>query len=169
MPQTSINLFQDSNYEGMLGTTNIRVIRGAVEKFVSDVFIPYGRVVVRKTPTSSRLILPSAAGQKPIGIAIATDMYGYPESQIISGAVVPGYPPGVSINILTMGDFVGWTEEAVNVDDAALFRHTAAAAPKDIVGRFAKTVGATLDVYPGLRFLESRTTAGKILMALSLP
>lgn len=161
MPQMSVGYMQGIGYEGMIGDTNIRVIRGALEQFVSNIKIPYGRAVCRVSPTSNKLTLPSAAGQKIIGIAIATDMYGYNESGYITDTVEAGYEPGVVINVLTWGDALIYTPEAVNVDDPVLFNYKQGTATDDKIGRFRKTAVATqTDPLPNSRFLVTTTAPG---------
>lgn len=170
MPQTSIKYLMDLGFEGMIGDTNPRVIRGAIEKFKSGATpIPYGRIVVRSSPGSSILTLPSAAGQKPVGIAIATDMYGYQEQKMIDGTVEPGYPANVMINVLTWGDVLMYATEVVNPDDPATFLHTAGAQAYQKVGRVGKTAGATADLYSGVKFLTGTAVPGLVWVAVNIP
>jgi hypothetical protein len=169
MPQREIFYRQGIAFEGMIGTQNPRVIRGAREEWISKGKIPYGRAVVRDAPASNFLRLPNAAGQTPVGIAIFTEMYGETINSFVNDTVEPGYPDQVMLNILTWGDVVVWVEEAVTVDAPALFRHTANGAGRDKIGRFAMTAGTGLQAYPGARFITKTTKAGVAWVALNIP
>ena len=174
MPQKSYKLFQDAAYEGQMGTTNIRVIRGAVENYIAETKLPYGRVVCRNSASDrNKVRLPNAATDLILGIAIATDMYGATIPSLIAEPTTnePGYPANELPNVLTIGDFVGWAEGTVQAGEAALFRHTAAA-PNNVIGRFANTAGTGLAAFPAgwtVKFLEGRTNAGLVWMSINLP
>jgi hypothetical protein len=162
MSQLTINYYQGVGYEGMIADTNPRVIRGALEQFVADEYIPYGSGVRRLSATSNRLRLPSATGQKIIGIAITTDMYGYPEPGFVDGSIRPGYEAGTLINVLTWGDIIIYSAQPVNVDDPVYINYAQSGTdPQDRPGRFRKTnVAAQTDLLPNARFLTTTTVAG---------
>jgi hypothetical protein len=132
------------------------VIRGAVEQFIADVPIPYGRAVARKTAGSNRLILPNVTGLKILGIAVSVDMYGMPDNNLVAGTGEPGYAAGAIINVLTWGDCWTVTEDAVTPDDPVLVVYAAAAAPQDKLGRFRKAAAAgRADAWTSARFLTA--------------
>lgn len=165
MPQTTIKYLQDRAFEGMVADTVPRVIRGTIELFVADVDIPYGRIVVRKTAGSNILTLPSATGQKAVGIAVATEFYGFDKSQFLTGTGYPGYPAGAQLNILTWGDAWVYAAEAVAVDDPVYFNYKNGTSADDLIGRFRKAAVATqTDAYANARFIQATTAAGLALV-----
>lgn len=165
MGQTSMTYLAPSAFEGMLGDIIPRVIRGAIERWVSDVDIPFGRAV---TMLPNGKISPiTAAGQNVLGIAVAVDMFGMIPT-VLSGVPqkAPGYPPLTPLNILTVGDIWVWTEDAVTAGSPMLVRAVAAAAPKDILGRFAKTAGTGLEAPTGAEIAAITATKGAGLVAV---
>ena len=155
MPQTTIKYLADSGFEGMICDTVNRIIRGAIEGWVSDSIIPFGRAVT--ILPNGRLATVSQAGQIVAGIALSTDSWGLP-SPTESEPPAPAYPARTSVNILTVGDIFVWCEEAVNAGDLLLVRSTAATSPKNILGRFAKTAGAGLEATTGSVIVAIKTT-----------
>ena len=164
MPQTSINYLAPMGFEGMSADTSNKIIRGAIERWTSDVFIPFGRAV---TMLGNGKISPlTAAGQKIIGIAISADLWGLPIVPNNQATPFPGYPPNTALNILTVGDIFVYAEDATLSGDAMLVRVTAAAAPKDILGRFGKAVGIGLEAPTGAEIVAITTSKGAGLVAV---
>lgn len=162
--QTTIDYTAQIGFEGTKADTSNHIIRGAIERWTSDVAIPFGRAV---TLLSNGKISPlTAPGQKIVGIAISIDFWGLP--LVPNGVEVPppGYPPKVALNILTVGDMFVYTEEATNAGDAMLVRAVAAASPKDQVGRFAKTAGTGLEVPTGAEIVALTASKGAGIIAV---
>lgn len=167
MPQTTINYLAPIGFEGTKSDTSNHIIRGAIERWTSDVAIPFGRAV---TLLSNGKISPiTAAGQKIVGIAISIDFWGLPLVPNDVDAPAPGYPPYTALNILTVGDMFIYTEEATNAGDSMLVRVAAAAAPKDQIGRFAKTAGTGLEAPTGAEIvaLTASKSAGIIAVRVN--
>ena len=110
MPQTSINYLAPLGFEGMASDTSNKIIRGAIERWTSDVFIPFGRAVTMLT--NGKISPLTAAGQKIIGIAISADLWGLPIVPNNQATPFPGYPPNTALNILTVGDIFIYAEDA---------------------------------------------------------
>jgi hypothetical protein len=155
----ALSYFPAIGFEGQIADTSIRVIRGALENWVTgDAPVPFGRGVIRLP--SGRISLPTATGQKIIGISVATDIFG---STYSAGKLVdPAYPPNSCINIITMGDILVWSETACNPDDSLFVRLVAGTAPLDVVGRFANATGTGLEALPGCKALKKTTVAGLV-------
>lgn len=165
MGQLSMSYLAPSAFEGMLADTSPRTIRGAIERWVSDVEIPFGRAVTRLP--NGKISPLTAAGQLVLGIAIATDLFGMPlfKSDIVP---TPGYPPLTPLNILTVGDAWVWVEDAVTAGDPLLVRAVAAAAPKNLVGRWAKAAGTGLEAPTGAEVVAITSTKGAGLVGIRL-
>lgn len=171
MPQTTVSLRQNKWLsEGQYATTNARVIEGALENVTANVpagqFLSYGRVAALNTATKQVAPLSGAPGAGIIlVIPVLLDRYGMPLSQMAANTnpTAIGVPSGGLVDFITDGDIVMYTEEAVNIGDAVHYRHTAAAAPNDIVGRIRKSADSTnTATIATLKFAESRSSSGLV-------
>lgn len=164
MPQSTINYTAPIGFEGTKSDTSIHIIRGAIERWSSDVAIPFGRAV---TLLPNGKISPiTAPGQRIVGIAISIDFWGLPLVPNGVNVPPPGYPPNTALNILTVGDMFIHTEDATNAGDSMLVRVSAAAAPKDQIGRFAKTAGIGLEVPTGAEIVAITASKGAGIVAV---
>lgn len=163
MPQQSINYLAPIGFEGMLADTANRIIRGAIEGWTADVPIQFGVAVTLLNGKISPL---TGTGQKVVGIAVATDLWGVPLVANDQAPPPPAYPTKVALNILTVGDIFVWSEDAVNAGDSLLVRFAAATAPKNIIGRFAKAAGTSLEVPTGAEIVALTTTKGAGIVAV---
>lgn len=164
MPQTTIDYLQAPGYEGMLCDTANRIIRGAIEGWVSDSPIAFGRAVT--VLSNGRLAVVSAPGQVVAGIAVSCDLWGLP--LLVEGQDVPApaYPARKSLNILTVGDIFVMVEDAVNAGDSLLVRNVVGSAPKNVLGRFAKAAGAGLEAIVGCEIVALTSTKAAGLVAV---
>jgi len=117
--------------------------------------IAFGRAVVRGTD-DNQAQLPSATGEDFMGVTEMTSAWSERED----GEHV--YRENQEMNIIDFGDVWVYTEQAVVPGDPVFFRHTAAVAPNDVVGRFRKDADtANADQIPGATF-ETTAAAGEL-------
>lgn len=163
MSQTAMSYTAPIGFEGTLADTANKIIRGAIERWSSDVEIPFGRAVTMLP--NGKISTLTAPGQRVVGIAVSIDFWGLPILPSGTPVPAPSYPPFTSLNILTVGDIFIYTEEATNAGDSLLVRVSPAAAPKDVVGRFAKTAGAGLEVPTGIEIVALTASKGAGIVA----
>jgi len=168
MPITDYSRRLPPGYEGQIATTEDHVIRSAING--ANAVLPFGRLLVRGADTGAGLyndlppaVLPSATGQKVLGVHIKTDIY----EKETDAAGDPGIKAKLPVAYMTRGTFYGWVEEAVAAGDPVFFRHTAAA-PNDVVGRFRNDAATgTADELTGAIFENCTSGAGLVLIALN--
>ena len=127
--------------------------------------IPFGRSVVKVTGEDDGVILPSATGQKFVGVSVLTQV----EEQVLTTGVVE-YDDKDPINVMRKGKIWVYVEEAVDPDtDSVYFRHTAGAGGS-VIGRFRTDADtATADAVPNARFVTSTTAAGIAVIEINNP
>lgn len=150
--QTAYASEHEALYEGQRVNLELANITSKVAEG-SD--IAFGRAVVRGT-ADNQCQLPSTAGEDFLGVSefttawseTADDLHVYTENR--------------EVNIFDFGKIAVYTETAVVPGDPVYFRHTAAAPPLDIVGRFRNDADtANADLIANATF-ESTTGAGGI-------
>lgn len=150
--QTSYTANHSALFEGQrvnLGLTNV------TSKVAQSSDIPFGRAVVRGT-ADDQCVLPSATGQAFLGVTEHTTAWSENASDLHV------YSQYRECNIIDFGLVAVYTEQSVVPGDSVYFRHTAAANPLDVVGRFRKdSSGGDADQVIGATF-ESTTAAGGI-------
>jgi hypothetical protein len=169
MPITSYDLNLPPGYEGQIATTEDHVIRSAVN--LTPNVIPWGRVVVRAADTGTGLYndlppaqLPSAAGQRVLGVNIKTDIY---EKEFTASGEA-GIPKNRPVAYMVRGTFYGYVEKAVAAGDPVFFRHTASGANTEI-GRFRNDADtATAEQLPGAIFENSTSGPALVVIALNM-
>lgn len=166
MPQTSISYSPPKGYEGMCASHSLQEIRSALQELtVAGTAIIYpGRACVMGA-NPGQINLPSATGGVFMGLAVLNDQWGQSEADLQAG-LAPGYKPGQPIGLATFGDWFVYAEVAVNVNDPVYFRHTAAAAPNDAIGRYRNAATTGFDQVPKARFLDKSTGAGLVRINL---
>lgn len=166
MPQTSVSYSPAKGYEGMCASHSLQEIRSALQELhVAGAAIIYpGRACVFGT-NPGEIILPSATGGVFAGIPVLNDQWGQSEADMIAG-LPPGYKPNQPIGLATFGDWWVYSEVAVNVNDPVYFRHTAAAAPNDVIGRYRNAATTGFDLIAKARFLDKSTGAGLVRINL---
>jgi len=168
MPITDYKRRLPPGYEGQIATTEDHVIRSAVN--TSGDTLPFGRVLIRAADTGTGLyndlppaVLPSATGQKVLGVHIKTDIY----EKEITDTEFAGIKDERPVAYMVRGTFYGWAEEAVAAGDTVYFRHTASGANTEL-GRFRNDADtATCDELTGAIFESSTSGAGLVLIALN--
>lgn len=150
--QTSYASEHAAAFEGQranLGITNI------TSRVAEDGDIPFGRAIVRGTADNQGK-LPTAGGQGFVGITEMTTAWAENASSLHL------YEQYREMNIIDFGEIWVYTEQSVVPGDAVYYRHTAAAAPLDILGRFRKDAGGgNAELIQGASF-ETTTAAGGI-------
>jgi len=150
--QTSYTAEHIPGFEGQrvdLGLTNIS------SKVAEGGDIPFGRAVVRGT-ADNQAKLPTATGQAFMGITEMTSAWSENASDLHL------YDQYQEMNIIDFGKIYAYTEQSVVPGDAVYFRHTAAASPLNVVGRFRKDAGGgNADLITGASW-ETTTAAGAI-------
>lgn len=171
MAQTSVLYSIGKAYEGMLATTEQTRVKGNLNDFInsSGAVLPIGRVVVKKPSTKGELMLPTATGQIVLGITFA-DPFNIQTtvSNLLTG-VEAGYPVGELVPFYTMATGWVYAEAAVAYGDKAYFRHTASAAPNNVLGRFTNAASANHDLLPQAVFRSDTTGAGLAILEFMLP
>jgi len=125
--------------------------------------IPFGRAVVRGTG-DDQCLLPSATGQSFLGITLhTTDGVEQADGDHL-------YEQYREANILDFGEIWVYTEQSVVPGDAVYFRHTAAASPLDVVGRFRKDAsGGDADLIVGAAFTTTTAAGAYAKLKLNTP
>jgi len=148
--QTSYSEEHSAAYEGQratLGLTNI------FSKVAEGGDIPFGRAVVRGT-ADNQAKLPSETGQSFLGVTEMTTAWS------VNADDLHVYEEHREMNIIDFGEIWVYTEQSVVPGDPVYFRHTAATAPLDVVGRFRKDANTDeADLIEGATF-ETTTSAG---------
>jgi hypothetical protein len=170
MPQTAINSRQVQWLgEGQYATTRNRSVDGAVMQAVAAAFIAYGRVAVLDPATNlvSPLSGAPAAGLILV-VPILVDRYGVAlNTALQSDPGDLGYPQGSMVEYITQGDIVMWSENGGTLGGDVHFRHTAAAAPNNKVGRVRNAAdGSNTATKNTMKFAETKTTAGLIAVRI---
>lgn len=153
--QTTYESNISAAYEGQLA--NLEQNNNVISKYCEGSAIDYGRAIVRGTE-DEQVVLPSATGQKFMGITVYTT----------EGVIEPDdertYKQYNAAGILREGLIWGYTEQSVVPGDPVFFRHTADAAPLDVIGRFRKDLDTDkADQIEGATF-ESTATAGELVL-----
>lgn len=176
MPQTTVESRQNKWLcEGQYATTSQRRVDGALQYAKNgSTILPFGRLAVLDPATNIVAPLSGApAATSLLVLPIFTEKFGLSLSDAVAAnasSVVIGYPPNYeNVEYATLGDFVVWSEVAVNAGDPVFFRHTAASAPNNVIGRFRKAAvagetGAT--ALSGARFIEQTGAAGLVVVRL---
>jgi hypothetical protein len=167
MPQTGISSIQQKWLgEGQYASTRARSVDGAVQQAIANGFIPYGRVAVLNTSTNRISALNGApANDAVLVIPILVERYGMSLAEAYADPATGdlGYPDGAMVEYITEGDVVMWSENGGTIGGAVHFRHTAAAAPNNKLGRIRNAaVADQTDTRGSLRFAETRSGAGLI-------
>jgi hypothetical protein len=166
MPQTAINSRQVQWLgEGQYATTRNRSVDGAVMQAIAAAFIAYGRVAVLDPATNMVSPLSGAPAATAILIVpILVDRYGVALSTaLLDTAQDMGYPQGAMVEYITQGDVVMWSENGGVLGGDVHFRHTAAAAPNNKLGRVRSAAdGSNTATRTTMTFAETKTTAGLI-------
>lgn len=172
MPQTSVEFRQPKWLcEGQYATTSQRRVDGALQAARNGAAIlPFGRLAQLNPATN---IISPLAGAPAANLLLVIPIYierlGIPMQTLIDAtftnpAAPIGYPPNYElVEYITMGDVVVWSETAVNPGDPLFYRHTAATAPNNLVGRFRATAVAgetNATAITNARFIEQTTGAG---------
>jgi hypothetical protein len=166
MPQTQINSRQVQWLgEGQYASTRNRSVDGAVTQAIAAAFIAYGRVAVLDPATNlvSPLSGAPAAGLILV-VPILVDRYGVALATALQDTAQDlGYPAGAMVEYITQGDVVMWSETGGTLGGAVHYRHTAAAAPNNKVGRIRNAAdGSNTATRTTMTFAETKTTAGLI-------
>lgn len=172
MPQTTVQYRQDKWLcEGQYASTAQRRIDGAIQFAKNgNALLPFGRVATLDPATNIAAPLSGApGGSLLLIIPIFTERFGLTLSSLISNDSSSfGYPANYeNVEYITMGDVVMYSEQAVNVGDPVFYRHTAAAAPNNVVGRVRKaavTSETPASALTTARFAETTTAAGLVLV-----
>lgn len=127
--------------------------------------VPFGRAVVKVTGKDDQVILPSATGQKFIGISTLSQA----EEQA-SGTGIVEYADKEPVNVMRKGKIFVFVEEAINPDtDTPFFRHTSGGGGS-VIGRFRKDGDTgTADAVPNSRFVDSTTGPGLAVIEINNP
>jgi hypothetical protein len=150
--QTTYESEHDAGFEGQRVSFELTNITSKVAEG-SD--IAFGRAVVRGT-ADNQAQLPSTTGEDFMGVTEMTTAWAENSSDLHL------YPEYREMNLIDFGKIYVYTEQAVVPGDPVFFRHTAATAPLDVVGRFRKDADtANADQIPGATF-ETTTAAGGI-------
>lgn len=150
--QTTYSATMNAAFEGQRATLELTNV---MSKVAEGGDIPFGRAVVRGTG-DDQAKLPTATGQLFVGITEMTTAWAE------NGSGLHLYEQYREMNIIDFGSVWVYTEQAVQPGDPVYFRHTAAAAPLDVVGRFRKDAsGGDADLIQGATF-ETTTAAGGI-------
>ena len=150
--QTTYTAEHERGFEGQIEDTQVYNVYSKVAEG-SD--IPFGRAVVRGTG-DEQAVLPSTTGEDLLGVTVTTTAW----TTQLDGSRV--YEEFREMNICNFGMLYVYTETAVVPGDPVYFRHTAEAAPLDVVGRFRNDdSGTNADLIANCTF-ESTTGAGEI-------
>lgn len=114
----------DKAYEGQVANIqDYRHIAGTQEFYINGSeteYIPFGRIVVRDPSDDSKLMLPNAAGQVPIGVAIYNDRF---MSQSDNPRMT-GIPPLQTMPVLKKGVIYMLAETNIARGANLFFRHS---------------------------------------------
>lgn len=152
----------EPGYEGQIATTRAKTTRTTVSTTTK---IPFGRVLVVGS-SEGECALPSAAGQRVIGVAIASMIY----EQCLDDNDESCYDIARPIKYADDADIYMISENDVDitVSDSVYFRHTASGTPgdSDRLGRVRSDAdGGNAGLYPNARFLTSGTAGTPIKVA----
>jgi hypothetical protein len=126
------------------GSTGYTVNSGAAVAAASALKIPFGVLVARKTGDPFRTCrLPTAAGDIPLGFAIANHSRGIENGD--------GYISGEAVGVLRDGNILALVEEPVTEDSTPFFRRAANGALTQL-GALAGATGTGLTALPGVAF-----------------
>ena len=170
MPQTTVAYRQNKWLaEGQYASTAHRRVDGAIQYAKNgSVILPFGRVA-ELNPTTN-IITPldgTITAGNLLVIPVFTEKFGIKLDDLAANnSEGVGYPAHYeSVEYVTSGDVVMYSEEAVNVGDSVFYRHTAATAPNDVVGRVRKSAVATqtpADALTTAQFAEQTAGAGLV-------
>lgn len=168
MPQTTVTYKQNQWLaEGQVGSTVGRTIDGAIQYAKAGAsVVPFGRVA--ELDPATNIITPlSGAPSGLLVIPIFTEKFGIKLDDFAANSSANiGYPANYeSVEYITEGDVVMYSETAGNIGVAAAYRHTAAASPNDVVGRIRNAVVTNEAVaLTTLVYAEQIAAAGLVLM-----
>lgn len=173
MPQTTVAYSQpDLLVEGQIASTATRSIEGAIAYAKNGAAVlPFGRVAELNPATG---IVSSLSGAITAGniliIPVYTEKFGIKLEDLAANSTALGYPANYeNVEYITMGDVVMYSEQAVNPGDPVFYRHTAATAPNNVVGRVRKA--AVTDETPAAalmtaKFISQTAGAGLVIVRI---
>lgn len=161
----------DKAFEGQVANIqDYRHIAGTQELFINGgtTYLPFGRVVVRNgADAGATLILPSAAGQAPVGISIYNDRF----MASTDSPRVTGFPPKQTMAVLKKGVIYMVTETGLTKGATSLFfRHTLNTVPgvNEAVGRLLGAADAALTTaFAANTFRITETVAAGEVVAIA--
>lgn len=164
--QTTYGFYTDTDFlEGSISTTTPCKTRSAANQTAA--VLPYGALLV--VDSSGVVQLPSATGQKPVGVCIRRDIREFAEDANNRA----GYPADArAFEYLESGDVAVYMETAFDPTSAVFFRHTANGAGKDVIGRFRVDndgASGTVDQLLGVSIQNSGAAGELALLTLNLP
>jgi hypothetical protein len=155
MPHTDYSMTQRRGTEGTYATAEPCVTRTSFNN--TNGSVPIGRVLVQ-SGTGSDAMLPSATGQKVVGINVFGDVY---EQDVLGNAFVPAKYP---MNRLVRGSAYMVAENDLDATSVLHFRHTMKGSPlvNEAIGRVRSGAdGVLTDALVGAR-AEQAVKAGEV-------
>lgn len=174
MVQRKVNYQTGKAYEGMVASTNLYQIRGALPEFVAYDDIPVGRATVLYSQGKNQIQIPTAAGKTFAGVVRLNNIYGDAniDEFLAAGEMEPHpvIPKGQPIGVMTKGDIWVWSETRVEYGDKAFFRHSRkiGAAEEYILGRFRTDDDEeTAEPVPNGVFVTETNVPGLVVLSLN--
>lgn len=155
----------DNYYEGQIATAEPALVRSGAN--AQGAILPFGSGLVRGA-SDGLLVLPSATGQRFMGVAKATDIFEKREGYSLTVGGKMGYPITYSVSYVRRG-LVAVPIDSDCVQGApAYLIHTASTG--QVPGHFRKDANTDkADLVPDAVFWITLTAAGIGLIALNLP
>lgn len=168
----STSFVHREGYAGDIASTAYTMIEGGLEENTNGLAgtLGFGLALVRGA-TFPQLVLPTATGQACVGISLRNlrlgiDNFDFPLDNEGNLVHAMGYTAGALVSRVTSGDMFVQVEAVITPGQPAYFRHTAAAAPLDQLGRFTDTASAEHDRLPTAYF--KRMTSDTSIAILNL-
>lgn len=162
--QTAYDQALAIGHVGMLADTYDNSVKTGINE--TGAVLPFGVVVVVDGAGTSGDAVKIAASNSTLAQGITVDSYTFETTKDADGR--PGYPAAATVNVLTDGRVLVYSEEAVAVGDEVHFRHTTVSS--NLAGNFRKTaVSGKTSLLANARFVSKTSGAGLAAIEIEGP
>jgi hypothetical protein len=162
--QTSYAEAMAVGHVGMLAdSSEYTAITGINE---TDAVLPFGVVVVTDGAGTSGDAVKMVASNSTLALGVTIDSFTFETTKDANGR--PGYPDQATVNVLTEGTILVYSEEAVAVGDEVHVRHTTAST--NYAGYVRKTaVSGKTSLLANAKFASKTSGAGLAAITIDGP
>lgn len=162
--QTSYATALAIGHAGLIADATDYDVRTGINE--TDAVIPFGVVVVVDGAGTSGDAVKLAASDSTLALGITADSYTFETTKDANGR--PGYPDQATVNVVTEGVVLMYSEEAVAVGDEVHVRHTTAST--NYAGYVRKTaVSGKTSLLANAKFVSKTSGAGLAAVAIDGP